>query len=199
MKMSKRYRKWLNKTRPEDTFYLLRKTRGLSIEAEKEYQPLHENLIRRVKQVLYRYGSESVRTHAYVWFAQGLWYAKERYSSMALQKEANALFMYFYLLGLNEDALRDVARSFGINIPPISDIVGITTMSEEIVYQGTKRALKETLERVETDLTDKEIFYNPDGTINYIVKTDKVTGKKKKLTFYYDANGNLIKIVEEEL
>ena len=187
------------KTIPEDTYLLLKKTRKLAVEFESEYQSIHDNIIRRVKAILSRYGSESFRTHSYVWYAQGLWYVKQRYGDRALQKEANALFLYFYVLGLDEDAMRDIAHAFGINIPSINDIIGITPMSEEMVYRGTKRALKETLERVETDLTDKEIFYNPDGTINYIVKTDKVTGKKKKLTFYYDASGNLVKIVEEEL
>ena len=168
---SRRYRKYFAKTIPEHTYILLKKTRRLALEGEIGYQGIHEEIIRKVKAVLAYYGSESVRTHAYVWYAQGLWYAKNRYGSQALQKEANALFMYFYVLGLQENALRDIAKAFGINIPPISDIVGITPMSEEIVYKGTKRALKETLERVETDVTDTDITYNPDGTIAYIVLT----------------------------
>jgi len=196
---SRRYQKWQAKTEPETTFLLLQKTRGLAVESEREYQPQHEELIRKVKAVLEKYGSEATRAHAYVWFAQGLWYAKKRYSSQALQKEANALFVYFYVLGLYEQALKDIALSFGITLPSPQDIVGGGGISEDVVYRGTKRALQETLERVETDLTDADIRYDASGNISQIIKTDKVTGTKKKITFIYDRAGNLVGVKEESV
>jgi len=158
---SRRYRKYAAKTKPEDTFRLLQLTRNLALEGERAYQPQHEEIIRRVKAIIGNYGSESVRQHAYVWFAQGVWYAKQKYSSLALQKEVNALFMYFYVLGLNESALRDIAASFGVTIPPIYDIVGVTPMSEDMIYAGTRRALKEELRVVSLFIDnglDKEVL-----------------------------------------
>jgi len=72
-------------------------------------------------------------------------------------------------------------------------------LSEEIVYKGTKRALAETLQRVETDTTDADLTYDAEGRLISILKTDKITGKKKKITFEYDAVGNLIRKIEEWL
>ena len=158
---SRRYRKYAAKTRPEDTFLLLQRTRNLALEGERAYQPQHEEIIRRVKVIIGNYGSESVRQHAYVWFAQGVWYAKQRYSSLALQREVNALFMYFYVLGLNESALRDIAASFGVTVPSVYEILGVTPMSEDMIYAGTKRALVEEMRIVSLFIDnglDKEVL-----------------------------------------
>jgi hypothetical protein len=48
---------------------------------------------------------------------------------------------------------------------------------------------------VRTNPTTKDIYYNPDGSINYILKTDTITNEKKKLSFSYDS-GNLIRVDE---
>lgn len=182
----------------------LERTKPIALPKFMMYQSIHEQLIQIVKNITSRYGIESVKQHAYMWYVQGLWYISNRYKSKAKQIECDALFVYWYLLGLKEDVLRQLAKALGIKISSWEEIskripVVAPPLTEEIIYRGTKRALAETLERVETDLTDIEITYDAENRPIEIIKTDKVTGKKKKITLKYDAVGNLIEKTEEWL
>ena len=162
------------------------------------YQVVHEELIRIVKDVTSRYPSESARQHAYMWYAQGLWYCTQRYKSKALQTEADALFVYFYLLGLNDECLREIASRLGIKISDWLNILGRLPMSQQIIYEGVKKALAETLHKVEVNTTDTQIEYDPaTGLPIKITVTDTVTGKTKIIHIEYDAQGNPIRIWEE--
>jgi len=67
----------------------------------------------------------------------------------------------------------------------------------EEVYRGTKKALAETLETVETNPMDASLSYDPEGRLIEIIKTDLVTTKKKRIRIEYDPLGRIKRITKE--
>jgi len=198
--VSQRIRKWDAKVRGDVYAEIMKTVKPIALERFSRYQPIHDYLINVVRSVINQYGIDYGIMQEYVWYAQGLWYLTQKYRSKALQVEADATFCYYFFRGRNEDILRAIAKRLGIEISDWGTLLKrVGVLTEEMVYRGTKRALAETLERVETDLTDIEITYDAENRPIQIVKTDKVTGKKKKITLKYDAVGNLIEKTEEWL
>jgi len=196
---SQRSRKWYKKVDPVTYARILSQVKDLAYQDFSEYQPIHEEIIRIVKGTLENYPTEYPLTHGYVWYAQGIWYAVNKFGGQTRQKMADATFLYWYKMGLKEAPMREIAAKLGVEISPWEALVPIRGITMEDVYRGTKRALKETLERVETDLTDVELYYDANGNLVKVVKTDKITGVKKQITLTYDAQGNLVKKEEEYL
>ena len=202
--VSQRIRKWDAKVRGDVYAEIMKTVKPIALERFSRYQPIHDYLINVVRNVINQYGIDYGIMQEYVWYAQGLWYLTQKYRSKALQVEADATFCYYVFRGRDESILRAIAKRLGIEISDWNTIlmrvgIRVVPLTEEVVYRGTKRALVETLERVETDLTDIEITYDAENRPIEIIKTDKVTGKKKKITLEYDAVGNLIKKTEEWL
>lgn|GEM_PF-4917299 len=202
--VSQRIRKWDAKVRGDVYAEIMKTVKPIALERFSRYQPIHDYLINVVRSVINQYGIDYGIMQEYVWYAQGLWYLTQKYRSKALQVEADATFCYYVFRGRDESILRAIAKRLGIEISDWNTIlmrvgIRVVPLTEEVVYRGTKRALVETLERVETDLTDIEITYDAENRPIEIIKTDKVTGKKKKITLEYDAVGNLIKKTEEWL
>ncbi len=202
--VSQRIRKWDAKVRGDVYAEIMKTVKPIALERFSRYQPIHDYLINVVRNVINQYGIDYGIMQEYVWYAQGLWYLTQKYRSKALQVEADATFCYYVFRGRDESILRAIAKRLGIEISDWNTIlmrvgIRVVPLTEEVVYRGTKRALAETLERVETDLTDIEITYDTENRPIEIIKTDKITGKKKKITLEYDAVGNLIKKTEEWL
>lgn len=194
---SQRAMRWYKKMEPTTYATYLSRTKDLAFRDFLEYQVIHEQIIRLVREVTSKYGQDYGITQGYMWFAQGIWSAKQRFTSETLQKKADAIFLYWYIIGLKEELMREIALKLGVKISDWDKLLGRVGMSEELIYRGTKRALQETLERVETDLTDAEFYYDANGNLIRIVKYDKITGRRKEIKLTYDAQGNLIKKEEE--
>jgi len=192
---------WDSKVEPETYTVYLTRVKDIAFRRVLTYQVVHEELIRIVKDTLSKYPQETSKQHAYMWYIQGLWYIKQRYSDKALQIEADALYMYFRLLGLEGSILRELAQRLGITISSDSQILqraNITVVSVDAIYYGTKRALQETLHGIDVNLTDVTYEYDPTtGNVIKITGRDKITGKIKIIHFEWDANGNLIRKWEE--
>jgi len=198
-----RVKKWDAKVDGATYAQMLEKVKPIALERFASYQPVHRYLIDLVRDVINSFGVDYGVMQEYMWYVQKLWYLTQRYSAKTLQIEADSVFLYYVYRGRNENILRAIAGRLGINISSWDDILsrlGVgAPLSEDVVYRGTKKALQETLERVETDLTDAEFTYDANDNLVGIVKTDKVTGKKKKITLEYDAEGRLVKKTEEYL
>jgi len=192
-----RARMWDKKMSPTAYAAYLEATKPMALEKIQYYQAVHEHLISLVKDVVCTKGQEPHLIHEYMWFACEIWQATQRYRSRALQIEADATFLKYLYRGRDETTLREIAKRLGIQISDWEVLLGRLVVSEQAVYRGTKRALAETLERVETDLTDAEFVYDAEGNLVEIIKTDKVTGRRKRIKLEYDAQGNLIKKTEE--
>ena len=188
---------WLKKMSGEFMAFAVEASKPLVAEKVAMYQNIHEYLISMVRDILGSFPDEYARMQEYMWYAERMWQTVYSYKGKALQKLADALFVYYYMRGLREQPLRNIAESLGVTISGWDKILGELGLSEEIVYKGTKRALKETLEHVETDVTDIDLEYDANGNLVKVLLTDKVTGKKKQLTLTYDAQGNLVKISQE--
>jgi len=147
---------WDSKLEPETYGRYLVLTKEIARRAFTRYQFIHEELIRIVKQVLSKYPSEVAREHAYMWFAQGIWYITQRYSDKALQKEADALFTYFLFLGLREDALREIAEKLGVKISDYDTLLDPVAMP---VSNIVKRVIDELLiERRVYDILERSEY-----------------------------------------
>jgi len=103
------------------------------------YQATHEYLISIVKSVLSKFGVEAFLLQQYMWYAEKLWRLTQEYKSDALQKEADALYLWHLARGGNDLALRGVAKALGINISTIEDIVEktLSPIILKIIGQGT--------------------------------------------------------------
>jgi len=140
---SLRARMWEAKTNPEVYSANFTKVKELAINKVMQYQTTHENLISMVKSIVAKFGCEGAKVHEYVWFAQKLWKLTQTYSLKALQKEADALYLFYRLKGDEDVILRGIAQSLGIKISSIEDIlkniaveVGVPSMLE-IIARGT--------------------------------------------------------------
>lgn len=126
-----------------------------------------------------------------------LWKIREKFRRETLILTAVSLYIKYVFMGGEREVLREVAQVLGIIIPSDEFIIArfIELMDmRNVIYEGVKKALQETLEKVETDVTDSEIEYDAEGRIMRIVKTDKILNRKKEIKFFYDAVGNLIRL-----
>jgi len=179
----------------------LQNVKPLALRKFTEYQIVHEELIKIVKETLSKYPQEISREHSYMWYIQGIWYVIQRYTDEARQKEVDALYMYWLLLGLNDEILRELAMRLGVKISSIETILGKVGVSlgvsVDTIYQGTKKALQETLHGVDVNPIDVTYSYDPTtGNISEITIIDKITKRKKTIKLYYDSEGRLIRKVE---
>ena len=153
---TQRSQMWYNKMDPNIYAVYLLRTKDLAFQVVQEYQVEHEILIKIVRDVLSNFPSESHRQHSYLWYALEIWYNKNRYSGKTLLKHVNAIFTYYYMLGLNEDAMRKIAERLGVLIPdwdivleplamPVSNIVRKTIdslLEERKVYDAVYNIFK---------------------------------------------------------
>ena len=116
----------------------LEATKPLALPKVVEYQSVHEYLISIVKSITSRYNEHAI-TQEYMWYAQGLWKALQKYSEMALQKEADALFIYYLIKGRNEATLRAIAKALGIKISDTESILGglVVAVGLQVIAKGT--------------------------------------------------------------
>jgi len=140
---------------------ILDRVKDHAFERFLDYQAFHEWIIKMVRETLMKYdpsGNEvydHARLQAYVWYAQGLWYLTQKYKGEALRKEANALFMYWLMLGLREEPLREIAYRLGIKIDDWDNLLDPIAMPiSQIVTQSidrllTERRVYDILERTE--------------------------------------------------
>jgi len=190
---------WYRKVDGDVYKLIISRVKDYSFNAVVEYQAHHERIIKIVKNVIDSFGEDPSKKHAYVWFAQGVWYCCQRYKDEALVRETSALYIYWRALGLNPDVLRRIASGICVELPDDETIltkylgIKLVGMSEDIVYRGTKRALQETLHGVDVNPTETSYEYDPaTGNLTRITIRDKVTGRTKVITFTYDEQGNLI-------
>lgn len=118
---------------------ILKSTKPLAIDRVARYQYTHELLIDKVKQSLASFPEDYAITQEYMWFAQRLWGALQRYTSSALQKEVDATYLYYLAKGLKDVPMRLVARSLGLKISPIEVIMEkiMAPVLMNVVSKGT--------------------------------------------------------------
>jgi len=106
------------------------------------YQAIHELLISRVKEILSRFDSESSLLQEYMWYAEKMWKLTQQYGSNALQKEADALYLWYLARGRNDIALRMIAQALGIKISSLEYIVEkiLTPVLISIIGKGALMA-----------------------------------------------------------
>jgi hypothetical protein len=119
----RRAQMWDKKMSGEIYATLLPPLKELAMPKITGYQATHETLIANVKSALSNFPSETPILQEYMWYAEKLWKFTQHYGSQALQNEADALYIWYLARGRNDVALRVVAKSLGINISPIEDIM----------------------------------------------------------------------------
>ena len=130
---------WDRKMSGEVYATLLPKLKELARPRVSGYQAIHESLIATVKNALSGFPSELSILQEYMWYAEKMWRLSTTYSGNALQKEADALYLWYLARGRNDLALRVVARSLGINISPTEEIVDrvLSPILLRILRKGT--------------------------------------------------------------
>lgn len=119
---SHRVERWDKKMDASVYAVYLERTKDLARREFAAYQVKHERLLSIVRSAIEKYPSEYPRLHAYVWYAQGVWYAVNKYTGLARQRLADATFVYWFMQGLDEWCLRDIARKLGVEISWWSDL-----------------------------------------------------------------------------
>ena len=198
--VSDRIELWDKKLEASTYATYLERVKPLALRLFAEYQVVHEQLIKIVKDVTAKYPDEYAKQHAYMWYAQGIWYCRQRYRDEALQREVDALFVYWYMLGLKEEPMREIANRLGVKISSWEELSARLPMSEKVIYEGVKKALAEVFTGVPIHDTVHEIKYDPQtGNPVEIIITDKLTGARKRIVIQYDALGNPIKLETQTL
>jgi hypothetical protein len=203
--VAQRVERWDKKLNARDYAVILDRVKPFAKELFMEYQAVHESLISKVRDIVSRYGEESQRLQTYMWFAQGVWYCAQRYKDRALQREVNALYAYFTILGLNKECLRDIACSIAVcpeEVLTISKAEG-ESIDVSTVYQGVKKAIEDTLiplldqtlvNEIVPVLKDK-IAKVLDSEILQILKDPDVYTDKINMKISYNPDGEISEIV----
>jgi hypothetical protein len=102
------------------------------------YQSMHEQLIATVKRIVAE-SPEPFLVQEYMWFAEKMLKLLITYNDDALQKEADALYLWYLARGRSDITLRMVAQSLGIKISPLEHIAErvLTPLLISIVGKGT--------------------------------------------------------------
>lgn len=114
---------WDRKMRPDIYATYLESTKPLALPKIAGYQVTHEYLISIVKKALSNKPTESSIMQEYMWYAQKLWKLTQTYRSEALQRQADALYLYYIFRGMDDISLRTIAQALGIKISPLELIV----------------------------------------------------------------------------
>ena len=115
---------WNRKVKGDIYALQLPAVKKLALDRVAMYQATHEYLIDLVRNIVGQIGSEPHLIQEYMWYAQKLWSFTQKYSSKALQIQADALFLWYLARGRDELTLRTIAYSLGIKISKTEDILG---------------------------------------------------------------------------
>jgi hypothetical protein len=149
---------WEAKVKGDIYAQQLEAVKPLALPAVASYQATHEYLISVVKGVLSALGTEQSLVQEYMWYAEKMWKYTQQYGGSALQKQADALYLWYLARGRNDVALRAIAQSLGIKISPLEEIaeavlapalisvVGRGTVTAD----GTEQVLLEYAGRIST-------------------------------------------------
>jgi hypothetical protein len=149
---------WDAKMRGDVYAETLHRVKEIGLPRLQAYQAVHETMIENVKNVLQNFGYEANLLQEYMWYAQKLWKMTVTYKDKALQKEADALYLFYLAKGRNDLALRAVAQTLGIKISSLEDIVEKTltpalisiVKKDTIMADGTEQVLLEYSGRIST-------------------------------------------------
>jgi hypothetical protein len=130
---------WDSKMRGDVYGLQLEATKPLALPRVGGYQATHEHLISLVKEALSSLPSEASVLQEYMWYAEKLWRLTQTYGGPALQKEGDALYLWYLARGRSDIALRTVARALGINISPVEDIMDrvLAPILLKVIARGT--------------------------------------------------------------
>jgi hypothetical protein len=153
-----RTKMWEAKVKGDIYAQQLEAVKPLALPAVAGYQATHEHLISVVKGVLAALGTEQSLLQEYMWYAEKLWKYTQQYGGDALQRQADALYLWYLARGRNDVALRAVAQSLGVKISPLEEIVErvlapalISVVAKgTLTADGTEQALLEYSGRIST-------------------------------------------------
>jgi len=153
-----RFQMWDAKMKGDIYGQQLEAVKPLALPKVAAYQAMHEQLISTVKGVLSALGTEQALVQEYMWYAEKLWKYTQEYNGSALQRQADALYLWYLARGRNDAALRAVAQSLGVKISPLEDIVErvlapalISVLAKgTLTADGTEQALLEYSGRIST-------------------------------------------------
>lgn len=130
---------WDRKMSGEVYAMLLPKLKDIALPRVGGYQSTHEHLIATVKSAVERSGENPSLIQEYMWYAEKMWRLTQTYRDKALQMEADALYLWYLVRGRNDLALRTVAKSLGINISPIEEIMdrALSPLLLKVLKRGT--------------------------------------------------------------
>jgi len=192
-----RIRMWDVKMRGDVIGEVIDNVKPLARERVVEYQVQFSNLLNIVRRVLERYPSEYGKTQQYVSFAERLWYVLQRHGGEAVNKHANAVFNYFGMLGLNKDAMTDIAKMLGI---AIADPYTFLNQFGFVDVQHTRHEI--TIPAYEPIDTSYSIDIEPESTDNYVmllrVWYQTVAGVSVKLVLY-KRSGEVVELTATDL
>jgi len=148
-----------------------------------EYQADFSTMLSVVRNVLSNYPGEYSKTHVYQSFAERLYHVIHRFKEEALQAHVDALFQYFAMLGLNKDALMQVAKGMGVEV---SDPYIHLQRFGLVDVQHTRHEI--TIPAYEPIGTSYSVDVEPETAGNYIIMLwawyQTVSGVSVKLVLY---------------
>jgi hypothetical protein len=133
---------WEAKVKGDIYSQQLEAVKPLALPAVAAYQAIHEQLISTVKGVLSALGTDQALVQEYMWYAEKLWKYTQEYNGSALQRQADALYLWHLARGRDDVALRAIARALGIMVSPLEEIAArvLAPALISVVGKGTVTA-----------------------------------------------------------
>jgi len=202
--IAERIAKWDAKMNPEVTATYTVVTKPLGLRKELLYQSAFQFFMETARRLVAKYADYLSLQQEIVSYMERLWYFLHRYRGETLQVMADATFLFWRARGFDEELLREAAKALGINISSWDVLLGRIGLSEEVIYTAVKKALEDakTLREPEIgqDPIDVKYTYDPStGRLTEALITNLKTGQKRRITYIYDAQGNLIQTKEEDV
>lgn len=120
---ARRFKRWTKKMDGSTYARILERVKPVVEGEVARYQVDHERMISIVKQVLSKRGLPACDVAKYVWFAQQVWEAAQRFKEKALRKQLDALMLYWGFHGLDEAACMEICRALGVECRSTDAIV----------------------------------------------------------------------------
>jgi len=165
---------WEAKMKPDIYKQQFEAVKDMALERVLDYQVLQEYLIKLVRGILAKYGKDTYIMQEYMWFAEKLWRLTQTYKDLALQKEADSLFLYYLVRGRDEQILRDIAKALGVNISDTQDI--IRRIGIEVGVTVKPISINEGLDPVIIDNTIEKLIgeVKPPDNAKYLAYVDGI-------------------------
>jgi len=116
--LSKRAKKWVQKTDPDLVDVAYRLSRDIQVELGRQAQLRHDDLISKIKRLIEDHVSNPVLKHSYISYAQKVASLREKYDKNLASRQVAGEIIKWETRGLNRDLMVSIAKALNTDPEP---------------------------------------------------------------------------------